>query len=164
MGMDDFVIVVNIGQLVHPSFPSLGVTTCQSLTLSVEYRSGSDLNFTCVPITSCENSTSINSIQWMKSYTLNPQDYAQLTAGDYMPPSGTGLEAEDDRDVISLSSVTYNDSTFDDALLDIMDPTILSVGFYEVYGNPGMILLHSFTIFSELFLSFFYLLVSPIYL
>ncbi len=127
---------------------STDVITCQSLTLDIEYTSQTNITTTCIPITSCTMDTTINTITWMKSFFPNDR-YHQLYSGVYIPPSYTLLDTANDANVISLSSVTVNGTVINNATINIMDPDMNSVGFYEVYDGSG-VLLHTFTVFSEL--------------
>ncbi len=124
--------------------------TCHYLTLDVEYSSGASLNFSCLPVTSCgEDTPTFTSIIWMKSFSRANQYFRPLSSGIYEPPEFTNLRTDSGRNDILLSPGNVNGSSLADAVLDIGNPSMLSVGYYNIYGNPNMEILHSFTVFSE---------------
>ena len=124
--------------------------TCHYLTLDVEYSRGASLNFSCLPVTSCgEDVPSFTSIIWMKSFSRDNEYSRRLSSGIYEPPEFTNLRMDSDRNDIVLSSGNLNGSSITDAVLDIGNPSMLSVGYYSIYGFPNMEILHSFTVFSE---------------
>ena len=126
--------------------------SCKNITLDVKVNENESFNFTCIPVSSCNNSDdiTISSINWKIGYSQD-DNFTDLIEGPYAPP-GSSPEA-------TKNVVSFTDGTIKNNILQITGMTYYSAGFYKVMNESDEddnTVLHTFIIYCKWFLDVLY--------